>query len=170
MRSDYMNYAQIRTMDIANGEGIGTALFVSGCPFHCNGCFNPETWDYNYGTKFTEEVLKAFIKMTDKPYITRISILGGEPLALQNLETITNILFDLSMKFTDKKIWIYTGFTYESLNKDQLKAVSYADVLVDGQFEINKKDFNLKFRGSSNQRVINIQRTIKESKIILEVD
>lgn len=161
-----MNYAQMRTMDIANGEGIGTALFVSGCPFHCKGCFNPETWDYNYGTRFTQETLKAFIKITDKPYITRISILGGEPLALPNLKVITSVLSELNAKFTDKEIWIYTGFTYESLNNDQLKAISYANILVDGQFKIDKKDFNLRFRGSSNQRVIDIQKTLISSKII----
>ena len=161
-----MNYAQMRTMDVANGEGIGTALFVSGCPFHCDGCFNPETWDYNYGKKFTKETLNNLIEITDKAYISRISILGGEPLATTNLEVVGLIIESLKKHFPKKKIWVYSGYTYESLKEDQLEAISKADVLIDGQFLQDKKDFNLKFRGSSNQRIIDIQKTIKKSKLI----
>lgn len=166
-----MNYTLIRSIDIANGEGIGTALFVSGCPFHCEGCFNPETWDYGYGKEFTQKTLISLIEATDKPYISRISILGGEPLAPVNLETVSLIIENLKKRFPKKRIWIYSGYTYESLNKNQLRVISKADILVDGQFIKEKKDLNLKFRGSSNQRIIDIQQTIKKSRLTLwEVD
>lgn len=162
-----MNYTLIRSIDIANGEGIGTALFVSGCPFHCEGCFNPETWDYGYGKEFTQKTLISLIEATDKPYINRISILGGEPLAPVNLETVSLIIESLKKRFPEKRIWIYSGYTYESLNKNQLRVISKADILVDGQFIKEKKDLNLKFRGSSNQRIIDIQQTIKGSRLTL---
>ena len=162
-----MNYTLIRSIDIANGEGIGTALFVSGCPFHCEGCFNPETWDYGYGKEFTQKTLISLIEATDKPYINRISILGGEPLAPVNLETVSLIIESLKKHFPEKRIWIYSGYTYESLNKNQLRVISKADILVDGQFIKEKKDLNLKFRGSSNQRIIDIQQTIKGSRLNL---
>lgn len=162
-----MNYTLIRSIDIANGEGIGTALFVSGCPFHCEGCFNPETWDYGYGKEFTQKTLISLIEATDKPYINRISILGGEPLAPVNLETVSLIIESLKKCFPEKRIWIYSGYTYESLNKNQLRVISKADILVDGQFIKEKKDLNLKFRGSSNQRIIDIQQTIKGSRLTL---
>lgn len=166
-----MNYTQIRTMDVSNGEGVGTALFVSGCPFHCEGCFNPETWDYGYGKDFTQKTLISLIEATDKPYISRISILGGEPLAPVNLETVSLIIESLKKRFPEKRIWIYSGYTYESLNKNQLRVIYKADILVDGQFIKEKKDLNLKFRGSSNQRIIDIQQTIKKSRLTLwEVD
>lgn len=162
-----MNYTLIRSIDIANGEGIGTALFVSGCPFHCEGCFNTETWDYGYGKEFTQKTLISLIEATDKPYINRISILGGEPLAPVNLETVSLIIESLKKRFPEKRIWIYSGYTYESLNKNQLRVISKADILVDGQFIKEKKDLNLKFRGSSNQRIIDIQQTIKGSRLTL---
>lgn len=162
-----MNYTLIRSIDIANGEGIGTALFVSGCPFHCEGCFNPETWDYGHGKEFTQKTLISLIEATDKPYINRISILGGEPLAPVNLETVSLIIESLKKRFPEKRIWIYSGYTYESLNKNQLRVISKADILVDGQFIKEKKDLNLKFRGSSNQRIIDIQQTIKGSRLTL---
>ena len=148
-------------MDVANGEGIGTALFVSGCPFHCDGCFNPETWDYGYGKEFTREALNNLLEATDKPYISRVSILGGEPLAPANLETVSLIIESLKKHFPEKRIWVYSGYTYESLNENQLRTISKADILVDGQFMKEKKDLNLKFRGSSNQRIIDVQKTIK---------
>lgn len=162
-----MNYTLIRSIDIANGEGIGTALFVSGCPFHCEGCFNPETWDYGYGKEFTQKTLISLIEATDKSYISRISILGGEPLASVNFETVSLIIESLKKRFPEKRIWIYSGYTYESLNKNQLRVISKADILVDGQFIKEKKDLNLKFRGSSNQRIIDIQQTIKRSRLTL---
>lgn len=162
-----MNYTLIRSIDIANGEGIGTALFVSGCPFHCEGCFNPETWDYGYGKEFTQKTLISLIEATDKSYISRISILGGEPLAPVNFETVSLIIESLKKRFPEKRIWIYSGYTYESLNKNQLRVISKADILVDGQFIKEKKNLNLKFRGSSNQRIIDIQQTIKRSRLTL---
>lgn len=151
-----MNYAQIRSLDIANGEGVGVALFVSGCPFHCEGCFNQEAWDYDYGNKFTWDTMEQIMDLVNKPYIQRISILGGEPLAEKNVINIGGILRTLYHNFRDKKIWLYSGYTYEELSVTQLVAASYADVLVDGRFIEEQKDLQLKFRGSRNQRVIDI--------------
>ena len=154
-----MNYAQIRSLDIANGEGIGVALFVSGCPFHCKGCFNQEAWDYNYGNTFYLETLKGLIKLADKPYIQRLSILGGEPLDPANLPGVKDVVRTFREKLPQKKIWLYSGFTYEDLFGSQLfaqKIVESVDVFVDGKFIEEQKDLQLKFRGSRNQRVIDI--------------
>lgn len=151
-----MNYAQIRSMDVSNGEGIGVALFVSGCPFHCEGCFNSEAWDYEYGHEFTNDTLNQLYNLIDKPYIERLTILGGEPLADNNLEMVQHIISSFKIKYPTKSIWIYTGYKYENLSEEQLTAISKADVLVDGQFIENQKDIQLKFRGSRNQRVIDI--------------
>lgn len=143
-------------MDISNGEGIGIALFVSGCPFHCKGCFNPETWDYEYGYKFTNDTLNQLYNLIDKPYIQRLTILGGEPLVNNNLKTVQHIIHTFKTKYPTKSIWIYTGYKYEDLSEDQLVTIAKADILVDGQFIEKQKDIQLKFRGSRNQRVIDI--------------
>lgn len=161
-----MRYAKIREMDISNGEGIGASLFVQGCHFHCRGCFNQETWDFNGGKEWTEKIEQEFMELVSKPYITRISLLGGEPLADENIATITSLIFKLSIKYPDKKIWVYTGYTFEDIiNKcghgkyDSLRylAIHSIDVLVDGKFQLENQDlFNkkTKWAGSTNQRVI----------------
>ena len=151
-----MNYAQIRSLDIANGEGVGVALFVSGCPFHCKECFNEEAWDYDYGNEFTWDTMEQIMDLARKPYIQRVSILGGEPLAEKNVIWVGGILKKLHDDLQGKKIWVYSGYTYEELDETQLVAISYADVLVDGRFIEEQKDLQLKFRGSRNQRVIDI--------------
>ena len=158
-----MRYAQIRKMDISNGEGIGVSLFVQGCPFHCNGCFNPETWDFNKGIEWTEDIQNKFLELIDKPYITRISILGGEPLAQQNIETVFLLIKKIKQKYPHIKVWIYTGYLYQDIIPKYLQDV---DVLVDGQFMLSERDLKLKFRGSSNQRIIDVQRTLKENRIV----
>lgn len=151
-----MNYAGIDEVEIANGEGVGVTLFVSGCPFHCKGCFNQEAWDYDYGNKLTWGVMEQIMDLANKSYIQRISILGGEPLAKENVIDVGAFIMAVHRNFRDKKIWLYTGYTYEELSPAQLVAASYADVLVDGRFIEKQKDLQLKFRGSRNQRVIDI--------------
>lgn len=178
-----MRYAQIRKMDISNGERIGVSLFVQGCRFHCKGCFNIDTWDFNGGKEWTKEVENEFLNLIDRPYIKRISILGGEPLADENIDGILELLNKID--YPGKEIWIYTGYLFEDLkskfeeaqytpftpNTDKwitrYEIISKCNVLVDGRFEEDKKDLTLKFRGSSNQRVINVQQSIKEGRVVL---
>jgi anaerobic ribonucleoside-triphosphate reductase activating protein len=164
-----MRYASIRELDISNGEGVGVALFVQGCHFHCKNCFNSKAWDFNDGKEWTEEVKNNFLKLIDKPYIKRVSILGGEPLAKENYLEVRYLLKELKQKYPDKKIWLYTGYTFDVFEnyRELLRTIIYCDVLVDGQFEEDKKDFTLKFRGSSNQRVIDVQESLKQNKVVL---
>lgn len=158
-----MRYAQIRSMDISNGEGIGVSLFVQGCHFHCKECFNPETWSFDGGKEWTEHTEEYFLALMDKPYIKRVSILGGEPLAPENYKTVLELCSKIKQKYPNKQIWIYTGYKYEDLDFSLSLDI---DVLVDGQFEIDNKDLNLRFCGSSNQRIINVPETIKQNKIV----
>lgn len=148
-----MRYAKIRKMDISNGEGIGVALFLQGCHFHCKGCFNTETWDFNGGKEWTLEIEDMFMELIDKPYIKRISILGGEPLD-QTVE-LTELLRKIKIKYPNKTIWLYTGFKYEDIKDCEI--LKYIDVIVDGQYKEELKDLKLEFRGSSNQRIIKIK-------------
>lgn len=181
-----MNYSQIRSMDISNGEGVGIALFVQGCHFHCPSCFNQDTWDFNGGKEWTEETKKTFLKLADKPYIKRISFLGGECLANENLDGVYDVIKDVKELFPDKKRWMYTGYTWESifnpivtdnldLERDRFiklrkEIVKMTDILIDGSYIYEQKDMNLKFRGSKNQRVIDVKESLKQGKIILYLD
>lgn len=169
-----MRYAQIRKLDISNGEGVGVSLFVQGCSFHCKDCFNKETWDYEDGNEWTNKARNIFLKLINRPYITRISFLGGDPLYSKNLDEILDLCKTIKSKYKDKKIWLYSGYTFESIfnsnNIDMLKRqeiLKYIDILVDGQFVTELKDLKLKFKGSLNQQIINIQESLKENKIIL---
>lgn len=171
-----MKIAQIRSMDISNGEEIGISLFVQGCPFHCKGCFNQETWDFNGGIEWTDSIETKFLQLADKPHIKRISILGGEPLADRNVEIVYDLLTKIRTKFkTSKKIWLYTGYKWEDINffvnyeigKIRFDAVKLANVLVDGNFQEELKNVNLKWRGSSNQRIIDIPASLKENILVL---
>lgn len=178
-----MHYAQIRSMDISNGEGIGVALFVQGCNFHCPSCFNQDTWDFNGGKEWTEETKETFLKLADKPYMKRVSFLGGECLANENLEGVYDVIKDVKKIFPDKKIWLWTGYTWESifnsivtdnldLERDKLiklrqEIVKMTDILVDGRYIHEQKDMNLKFKGSKNQRVIDVKESIKQGKVII---
>lgn len=168
-----MRYSLIREMDISNGQGIGISLFVQGCHFHCSGCFNQETWNFNGGKEWTDDIENKFIKLADKPYIKRISFLGGEPLADENVPTVFKIIKRLKLLYPEKKIWIFTGYIWENIiagsNIQRIAAVSFADVVADGQFEIKNQDINNKkvlWVGSTNQRVIDVAETIKSNKII----
>lgn len=146
-----MRYASLRDMDISNGEGIGIALFVQGCHFHCKNCFNQSTWNFQEGKEWTREVENTFFHLVSRPYVERVSFLGGEPLADENYSTILK----LAKSIDNKKKWCYTGYTLEELKangKDEI--LKHIDVLVDGRYVDELRDLNLEFRGSSNQRIL----------------
>lgn len=170
-----MNYGNIKFYDIANGEGIRTSLFVSGCTNHCQGCFNEEAQDFNYGQLYTAETKRAILEQISKPYVAGLSILGGDPLCQNNagltyLIELINAVHDLG-----KTVWLWTGFIWEdfdhikmSLNKALIKALLYnCDVVVDGPFIEAQKNLTLAFRGSSNQRIIDVPKTIQTGKVVL---
>ena len=158
-----MRYASVRNFDISNGTGCGVALFVQGCHFHCKNCFNQSTWDFSGGKEFTVKVKNQLYSLLENPHITRLSVLGGEPLAKENIETVKSVIKDWASK---KEIWVYTGYTYEVISDKEL--LEYIDVLVDGQYEDEHRDLNLAFRGSSNQRVIDVKRSLAENKVVTE--
>lgn len=181
-----MRYSLIRKMDVSNGSGIGISLFVQGCHFHCKGCFNQETWDFNGGKEWTPEIEEQFIQLANKPYIKRISILGGEPLADENVRDVYYLITQLKSRYPEKKIWLYTGYEWEKIvaeshairveNGDYLSnlyrygAIVFADIVVDGKFQLDKQDLyndNIVFAGSTNQRVIDSGASLSNGRIIL---
>lgn len=183
-----IRYASIRSMDISNGNGIGVALFVQGCHLHCPNCFNPETWDFNGGKEWTEKVKNKFLELVDRPYIKRISILGGEPLAEENLDDVLDLVNKFHLSCPQKSIWLYTGYTWENIwdcgihgtdlygkqwnsySMLQIKwqeIVKQCDTLVDGQYIESQRDILLPYRGSSNQRLIDIQQSLQKGEVIL---
>lgn len=214
-----MRYASIRNLDISNGANIGVALFVQGCDRnpHCKNCFNSETWDFNGGKEWTEETKNKFMELIDKPYIRRISILGGEPLAEQNLDDVLSLIKkirekypisqnhnsenigksrvledenskEIRISFPEKTIWLYSGYNFDLLNSKyneykytpfaanadewltRWEIISNVDILVDGEYIDEQKDLSLKFRGSKNQRVIDVKRSLAQNKIVLYCD
>lgn len=216
-----MRYASIRNLDVSNGENIGVSLFTQGCDRkpHCKNCFNPETWDFNGGKEWTEKTKNKFMELIDRPYIKRISILGGEPLAEQNLDDVLSLIKEIREKypisqnpnsenigksrvledenskeirisFPEKTIWLYTGFEWNSLmskicqptfpdkdferiieiHKKRKEIISLCNIVVDGEYIDEQRDITLKWRGSKNQRVIDVQESITQNKIILYCD
>ena len=163
-----MNFAKIKTTDIANGEGVRVSLFVSGCPHRCKGCFNMELWDYNAGKDMTTGHLCTIIDLCSKPYISGLSLLGGEPLAPENVFTVMNIANIFKQYFPNKTIWCYTGYKWEDVKRFPI--MKYIDVLVDGQFVEELKDPRLKFRGSSNQRIIDVKKSLESGNVYLRKD
>ena len=173
-----MNYGSLRGTDIANGEGVRVTLFVSGCTHHCKNCFNPETWDFCYGKPFTKEVEDEVIKLLEPDYIQGLTLLGGEPMEPKNQEALLPLVKRVREVYGNKKnIWCYTGYT---LDKDLLgesrakcehtrELLENLDVLVDGPFVEDLKNLTLKFRGSSNQRIINVPETLKNNDIVLQM-
>lgn len=170
-----MNWAEIKTNDIANGEGVRTSLFVSGCRHHCKNCFNDIAWDFGYGELFTEETMEKIFDSIDHPWINGVTLLGGEPFEPENQRVLVPFLVMLREKFPDKTVWCYTGFTIEQiLGKSEPKSraatdvsnemLSLIDVLVDGPYVESLHDISLKFRGSSNQRVIDMKNQSKAIK------
>lgn len=162
-----MNYAKIRKLDVTNGPGIRTTLFVSGCTHNCEGCFNKEQQDFNYGNKFTKETEDEFIQLTKNKQIKGVNILGGEPMQQIMDDTLLNLLKRIKLE-TDKPIWLWSGYTFEEIvnNPKRLEILREVDVLIDGKFQADKRDIMLKYRGSSNQRVIDVKRTLKEDRVI----
>ena len=168
-----MRYAQIRNMDISNGLELGASLFTQGCPFvpHCNGCHNREQWSFTGGYDYNEAVQNKILENVKPPHIKRLSNLGGEPLVEKNRFELSKLINLIKKERPNIKIWVYTGYTYEALNEEQEPYLNYIldniDVLVDGPFIQEKKDLTLKFKGSSNQRLIDMQKTRKCGKIVL---
>ena len=152
-----MRYASIRTMDVSDGEGVGCSLFVQGCHFHCKNCFNQSTWDFDGGKEWSKATKEKFLELVKRPYITRVSILGGEPLADENIEDVSELISQIPL---NKKVWLYTGYVYEHMDSNRRSVSNLVDVLVDGQYIDELKNMNLPFRGSSNQRLIDIQNTL----------
>lgn len=148
-----MRYNSIRTMDISNGPGIRVSIFVQGCPIHCKGCFNKIAWDFNKGKLFTNDTINHILDLANDPHIKGLSILGGEPLAKENLDGVKSLIIAFRDKYPDKDIWLWTGYNYEQLNTKQLKVISLVDSFIDGPFVEELKDPNLLYRGSSNQKV-----------------
>lgn len=160
-----MNYAALKKTDIANGPGIRVSLFVSGCRRHCKNCFNPETWDFNYGNTFTEGTMKEILDALSKEYVEGFSLLGGEPFEKENRTVVLYILQTIRKTLPLKTIWCYSGFTFEELIDDAKSILQCIDVLVDGEFMEDKKNLTLKFRGSENQRLIDMKKTLESGKI-----
>lgn len=171
-----MNYAKIKYFDVANGPGIRTSLFVSGCSNHCKGCFNPETWNFHYGKEFTDETIKEILDSIDNDYCAGLSILGGDPLEYENLKDVNKLITEFRKRFGfNKSIWMWTGYVLEDFMNTpiitfptRIEVARKVDVLVDGRFELKKKDLKLQFRGSSNQRIIDMQNSQTFNTLILK--
>lgn len=191
-----MRYASIRNLDISNGEGVGVSLFVQGCPFHCKNCFNSETWDFNGGKEWTEKTKNKFMELIDRPYIKRVSFLGGECLAEQNLNEVLKLVQEIRISFPEKTIWLYTGYKLELLNEkiyngtkqictvsnfypiqnknefaeNQLKRseiIKLCNIVVDGEYIDAQRNLSKKWAGSDNQRVIDVEQSLAQNKIVL---
>jgi anaerobic ribonucleoside-triphosphate reductase activating protein len=169
-----MNYSGLKYTDMINGEGIRVSLFVSGCSHHCKDCFNSDTWDPNYGSPFTEEVeneILNYFKKYDKS-IKGLSLLGGDPTYIDNIDPLVKFIKKFKDLFPNKDIWIWSGFTWEIIinNQKLLSLIELCDVLVDGKFNIQEKDLNLKWRGSMNQRVVDIKKSLELKKVVKYID
>lgn len=170
-----MNYATIKKHDVANGLGVRVSLFVSGCTHHCKGCFNPETWDFGYGKEFNEDTENEIINALSHDYIAGLSLLGGEPFEPCNQAALLPFITKVKELFPEKNIWCYSGYNFE---KDMLtgklgdpyvtdKMLKNIDILVDGEFVESLKDISLRFRGSSNQRIIDVKKSLAEDSVVL---
>ena len=169
-----MNYGAIKKCDIANGVGVRTVLFVSGCTHHCKGCFQPETWNFDCGERYTRETEDEIIESLRPDYVDGITLLGGEPFEPENQRELVKLLRRIKKELPQKTVWSFSGFTYEELTGDSRavcevtnEMLSMLDVLVDGEFVEAKRNISLRFRGSENQRLIDMNKTRKEGKIVL---
>ena len=177
-----IRYASIREMDISNGEGIGVALFVQGCHFHCYNCFNPDTWDFNGGKEWTQDTEDKLIELTNKPYIKRLSILGGEPLADENLDGVLHLVDRFRLLFPNKSIWVYSGYSWSdvfygddytdfSTNTRKRQCIlCQCDVMIDGKYIDSQRKPSKKWAGSDNQNVIDIRQSLKQGEMVLYCD
>lgn len=170
-----MRYNSINSCECTNGLGWGLSLFTQGCPIHCEGCFNPETWDFNGGKDVNNLVEHNIYQLLKPDYITRFSILGGEPLVKNNLKQLNYILCTIKSNYPDIKIWIWTGYTWDEIQKQRhamhpdllFVTLKYTDVLITGPFIQEEKDLTLKWRGSRNQEIIDVQKSLKEKRKVL---
>lgn len=170
-----MNYATIKPFDVANGPGVRVSLFVSGCTHHCKGCFNEVAWDFNYGTPFTKETMDTILDALEPDYIKGLSLLGGEPFEHVNQQGLVPLLRAVKEKYPQKNIWCYSGYLFDqditgtmAEKWDETKEMlSYIDVLVDGEFVQEKKNLSLRFKGSENQRIINVKESLAQGQIVL---
>lgn len=173
-----MNYATIKNCDIANGPGVRVSLFVSGCTHHCKGCFNEVAWDFQYGEPFTQKTIEEILRLLKPDYIKGLTLLGGEPFEPENQPAILDLLRQVKQTYPDKSIWAFSGYLFD---KEILSGklgpwevtqeyISYLDVLVDGRFVEEKKDLSLRFRGSSNQRIIDVPASLEKNAIVLWED
>ena len=163
-----MNYGKIKPVDVANGEGVRVSLFVSGCPHQCKGCFNAELWNYNAGHEFDNETIFNILDSCSMPYISGLSLLGGEPLDPNNLFAVTVLCNVFKMYFPNKTIWCYTGYEWERVK--HLSIMKSIDILVDGKFVEELKDPRLRFRGSYNQRIIDVKKSLESGRVFLRKD
>ncbi len=163
-----MRYNKIRKMDVANGPGVRVSIFMQGCCFNCKNCFNPETHDFAGGKEFTKETIDHILEIADKEYIAGLAILGGEPMHPKNIQGSGELAKAFKERFPNKTVWVWTGFVFDNL-KDK-EELAYIDVLVDGQFVEELKNPMLKFRGSANQRLIDVQRSLKEGNVCILSD
>ncbi len=159
-----MRYNKIRKMDISNGTGVRVSIFMQGCSFNCKNCFNPETHDFNGGKEFTDETIAHILELCEKDYIVGLSILGGEPMHPKNIEATTKLAKAFKEKFPTKNIWVWSGYLFDQDLKDK-EVMKYIDVLVDGRFVDELRDPNLAFRGSSNQRIIDVAKSLKTGQV-----
>lgn len=170
-----MNYADIKKYDVANGPGVRISLFVSGCSHFCKGCFNEIAWDYNYGKEFTDDTINEIVEFLDNPHIAGLTILGGEPMDPKNQDALVPLVKKVKELYPDKTIWCFTGYLFDKdllenmykENPSTKELLSRFDVMVDGEFVEELKNLNLKFKGSSNQRTIDVQASLKEGKVVL---
>ncbi|MBR3720160.1 MAG: anaerobic ribonucleoside-triphosphate reductase activating protein [Clostridia bacterium] len=160
-----MRYNLIRKMDISNGPGVRVSIFMQGCAFHCKNCFNPNTWNFDGGEEFNQNTIDEVLDLCKEGHIKGLSILGGEPMHPNNIEGTTKLAKAFKEKYPNKSVWAWSGFKFDEDLKDK-EVMKYIDVLVDGQYQDELHDFRLKWRGSSNQRVIDVQESLKENKVV----
>ncbi|MCR5817145.1 MAG: anaerobic ribonucleoside-triphosphate reductase activating protein [Ruminococcus sp.] len=170
-----MKYAEIKNNDIANGEGVRVTLFVSGCTHHCEGCFNPMTWDFEYGEEFTDETEKTVLDLLSPSYIKGLTLLGGEPMEPVNQRGLLPLLKKVKEQYPNKTVWCYSGYLFdkELLSESRARCevtdelLSYIDILVDGEFVLEKKNIMLQFRGSENQRIIDVKKSLTSGEVVI---
>ena len=163
-----MKYNKIRKMDISNGPGVRVSIFFQGCSFHCKNCFNSETWDFDKGLNFTDETIDMIIKISEADYITGLSILGGEPMHSTNIKGTIKLAKRFKEAYPNKTIWAWSGFLIDNICDKEI--LNYLDVLVDGQFVDELKNPTLSYRGSSNQRIIDVKKSLKKNDVVLYID
>lgn len=170
LSTKWARYSNIKQYDISNGVGVRISVFMSGCRRHCPGCFNEDTWDFNNGSMLDLSKILAIMKFMQQPYIDGLSILGGEPFEKENIETVEALMYVARTYLPQKDIWVWSGFTYDYLKEHYYEQLKMIDVLVDGAFELENRDITLRFRGSPNQRIIDVQKSLESNDIVLWSD